>query len=102
MAWTYRITAAARPRLAMRIAQVFDQQMLEVDRFELVRQDAVAVIRICVSCDESLARRIHAKLYRLTDLVQVELSDGAVQGTGEGELRSPNSPPYLDPLGPQP
>lgn len=102
MAWTYRITAAARPRLAMRVAQIFDQQLLEMDRFDLAREDAVTTIRISVECDESLARRIHAKLYRLADIVHVELSSGMPQSTGEGELRNPSSPSYLDPLGPQP
>ena len=103
MAWTYRITAAARPRLAMRVAQVFDQQLLEVERFELIRKDAATTIRISVECDESVARRIHAKLYRLADLVQIDLLDGTLQKAGsEGELVSPAPPPYLDPFGPQP
>jgi hypothetical protein len=102
MAWTYRITAAARPRLTMRVAQIFDQQLLEVERFDLVREAAATTIRISVECDEPIARRIHAKLYRLTDLVHVELSNGRPQGAVEGELVSPSSPPYLDPLGPQP
>jgi hypothetical protein len=101
-AWTYRITAAARPRLAMRVVQIFDQQLLEVDSFNLAREDAVTTIRIAVRCEEPLARRIHAKLYRLTDLVHIELSDGKTHGADEGELRNPSSPPYLDPLGPQP
>jgi hypothetical protein len=102
MAWTYRITAAARPRLAMRVAQIFDQQLLEPERFELIRQEAVTTIRICVSCDEPVARRVHAKLYRLADLVRVELSDGSHPASDEGDLRAPDSPPYLDPIGPQP
>jgi len=102
MVWTYRITAVARPRLAMRVAQIFDQQLLEVERFDLVRQDTVTTIRVVVECDGPIAHRVHAKLYRLVDIVQVDLSDGISHGAAEGELRQPDSPPYLDPLGPQP
>lgn len=102
MAWTYRITAAARPRLAIRVAQIFDQQLLEVDQFHLVREDAVTTIRISVDCGEPIAHRIHAKLYRLADVVRVDLASETRQGAIEGELRNPSSPSYLDPLGPQP
>ncbi len=84
MAWTYRITAAARPRLAMRVAQIFDQQLLEVKHFHLVREDAVTTIRISVDCGEPIAHRIHAKLYRLTDVVRVDLASEDAAGRNRG------------------
>lgn len=102
MAWIYRITAAARPRLAMRVAQIFDQQLLEVEHFHLVREDAVTTIRISVDCGEPIAHRIHAKLYRLADVVRVDLTSEVPLGAIERELYKPSSPLYLDPLCPQP
>ena len=75
MKWTYRVTAAARPRLVMRIAQVFDQQMLEIDRLEAKRLQDATMMRIEVRCEEHVAHRIHAKLYRLADVAHVLLSN---------------------------
>ena len=75
MKWTYRVTAAARPRLVMRIAQVFDQQMLEIDRLEVMRLHDATMVRIEVCCEEHVAHRIHAKLYRLVDVAHVLLSN---------------------------
>lgn len=46
MVWTYRITAVARPRLIMRLAQIYDQQMLVIDRMNVVREHDAAAIRI--------------------------------------------------------
>lgn len=102
MVWTYRVTAAARPRLIMRLAQVFDQQLLEIDRMEVVRQRDVTVFRIEVHCDEYLAHRIHAKLYRMADVVHVVLSNAHDEVVSEGDLPNPNAPERFDPLTPQP
>lgn len=102
MVWTYRITAAARPRLIMRLAQIFDQQLLEIDRLEVIRERDVTVIRIEIHSDEYLARRIHAKLYRLSDVVHVVLSNAQDQVVGEGELPNPSAPESFDPMTPQP
>lgn len=102
MVWTYRIKAVARPRLIMRLAQIYDQQMLEIDRMNVVREHDAAAIRIEVQCDEYLARRIHAKLYRLSDIAHVELSNAQEGIVSEGEVPSPNAPSQFDPLAPQP
>ena len=76
MRWTYRITAAAaRPRLIMRLVQLFDQQLLEIDRLEVMRLHDATMVRIVVRCEEHVARRIHAKLYRLADVAHVLLSN---------------------------
>ncbi len=94
MKWTYRVTAAARPRLIMRLAQVFDQQMIEIDRLEVKRLQDATMMRIEVCCEEHLARRIHAKLYRLADVAHVLLSNeqrvvvgGAAPNPSAQELR---------------
>lgn len=102
MMWTYRITAAARPRLIMRIAQVFDQQLLEIDRLEVIRERDVTVLRAEVHCDEYLARRIHAKLYRMPDIMHVALSNEHDEIVGENEMPNPNPPETFDPMTPQP
>jgi len=102
MVFTYRITAVARPRLIMRLAQIYDQQLLEIDRLNVVRERDVTAIRIEVDCDEYLAHRIHAKLYRLADVVHVELSNAQDGIVGEGDIPNPNAPSQFDPMTPQP
>lgn len=102
MVFTYRITAVARPRLIMRVAQIYDQQLLEIDRLNVVRERDVTAIRIEVTCDEYLAHRIHAKLYRVADVVHVELSNAKDGIVGEGDIPNPNAPSQFDPLTPQP
>lgn len=102
MVWTYRITAVARPRLIMRLAQIYDQQMLEIDRMSIVRERDVTAVRIEVECDEYLAHRIHAKLYRLADIAHVELSNAHDGIVSEGDVPNPNAPSHFDPLTPQP
>jgi hypothetical protein len=102
MVWTYRITAAARPRLIMRLSQIYDQQLLEIDRMSVIRERDVTGVRIEVQCDEYLARRIHAKLYRLSDVAHVELSNAQEGIVSEGDVPSPNGPSQFDPLAPQP
>jgi len=102
MVFTYRITAVARPRLIMRLAQIYDQQLLEIDRLSVVREHDVTAIRIEVACDEYLAHRIHAKLYRLSDVVHVELLNAENGIVSEGDIPNPNAPSQFDPLTPQP
>lgn len=102
MAWSFQIKAVARPRLIMRVAQIFDQQMLEIERFDLTREGSIATIHISVECDEPVVRRVHAKLYRLADLAHVDLLDQARPAPVVGEPVALGSPLYLDPLGPQP
>jgi hypothetical protein len=55
-----------------------------------------------VVCDEYLAHRIHAKLYRLSDVVHVELSNAQDGIVGEGDIPNPNAPSQFDPMTPQP
>lgn len=73
MVWTYRICAAARPRVLMRVAQLFDQQSVPMSRCCLLRREGMLEIEIIVDVDTELAQRIHAKLYKLEDLTDVEL-----------------------------
>jgi len=86
----------------MRLAQIYDQQMLEIDRMSVVREHDATAVRIEVQCDECLAHRIHAKLYRLSDVAHVELSNAQDGVVSEGDVPSPNAPSQFDPLAPQP
>jgi hypothetical protein len=102
MVWTYRITAAARPRLIMRIAQIFDQQLLEIERLEVLRESNVTQMRVEVQCTEHLARRIHAKLYGTSDVIHAALANAEDDIVSEGELPQPSPPESFDPMTPQP
>ena len=75
MWWTYRITAASQARLLMRVAQVFDQQLLRMTKLVLMDGDEVVEISVKVEAEEGLALRLQAKLYRLQDVRTVELSE---------------------------
>jgi hypothetical protein len=86
----------------MRLAQIYDQQLLEIDCLHLVRESDATVLRVEVTCDEYLARRIHAKLYRLSDVLHVELSNAQDGIVGEGDIPNPNAPSRFDPMTPQP
>ncbi len=50
----------------------------------------------------TLPHRIHAKLYRLSDVAHVELSNAQDGVVSEGDVPSPNAPSQFDPLAPQP
>lgn len=73
MKWTYTITAESRPRLLMRVAQVFDQQSLLMRSLQLTQSSDHAVLHITIEAPELLARRIHAKLYHHTDIREIKL-----------------------------
>ena len=83
MLWTYRISAASQPRALMRIAQMFDQQLLSLQHCEM--RDAGGTLTVCITveADEPLARRLHAKLYRLHDLQTIDL-DATAELTAAG------------------
>lgn len=76
MEWTYQIRAAARPRVLMRLAQVFDQQMVSMRRCEMLEAVDGIEISITVDISSELAERIQAKLYKQQDLLQVTLLSG--------------------------
>jgi acetolactate synthase regulatory subunit len=76
MEWTYRIKAEVRPRVLMRVAHVFDQQMLSMRRCVMEERSDVADLEITVDAEEELVRRVHAKLYKLLDLLEIELHPG--------------------------
>lgn len=86
----------------MRLAQVYDQHLLEIDRMSVIRERDATAVRIEVQCDPYLAHRIHAKLYRLTDIAHVELSNAQEGVVSEGDIPSPNAPSQFDPMTPQP
>lgn len=73
MEWTYKIIAEPRPRLLVRVAQVFDQQLLVMSSLCLTQSTDQAILSVTVESPESLAHRIEAKLYHLVDVRIVEL-----------------------------
>jgi hypothetical protein len=76
MEWTYRISAAARPRVLMRIAQLFDQQLVPIRVCLLEERGGLLDIVITIDVEPELAQRIHAKLYHHVDLLSVDLIAG--------------------------
>jgi glycine cleavage system regulatory protein len=73
MEWTYQITAASRPRVLMRLVQLFDQQSLVIRSLELALLDNRVKINLTVDADAALAHRIQAKLYHQLDIQEVDL-----------------------------
>ena len=78
MEWTYKISASVRPKVLMRVVQVFDQQSVAMRRCLLEECGGLLQILIVAEVDEELAPRIQAKLYKLVDLGEVELIPGRV------------------------
>jgi hypothetical protein len=76
MRWTFQITAASRPRVLMRLVQVFDQQSLVIRSLELVLLDNRVKINLTTEVEPELARRLQAKLYHQVDIEDVELRAG--------------------------
>jgi acetolactate synthase small subunit len=73
MRWTYQITAASRPRVLMRLVQVFDQQALVISSLQLALLEDRVKIRLTVTAEPELAHRVRAKLCNLTDILDVDL-----------------------------
>jgi acetolactate synthase regulatory subunit len=76
MEWTYQITAASKPKVLMRLVQVFDQQSLVIRSLELALLDNSVKINLTVDADTALAHRIQAKLYHQLDIQNVDLLAG--------------------------
>jgi hypothetical protein len=76
MEWTFKIGAEARPRVLMRIAQLFEQQMVAMRTCHMVTIDGLLDIVITVDLEAELAHRIHAKLWKQFDLLRVDLFAG--------------------------
>ena len=73
MRWTYQISAAAKPRVLLRVAQVFEQQTIALQRLVLEEYGGALKIKVTVEAEEELARRVHAKLYKQLDMLHIEL-----------------------------
>jgi acetolactate synthase regulatory subunit len=76
MKWTYQITAASRPRVLMRLVQIFDQQSLVIRSLELALLDNRVRISLTVEVERELALRLQAKLYHQMDIENVDLLAG--------------------------
>lgn len=76
MEWKYAMTCMTGPRLLMRIALIFDQQLLTLEELTWSCVDDGAMVRVLVrvQCEEGLARRMHAKLLHLYDVLTAELT----------------------------
>ena len=92
MTWMYTILAEPAPRLLMRVALIFDQQLLTLSDLSWRSNDGEGnvAITLCVRCEESLARRMHAKLLHLQDILQAELVT-AEEGTSGPSLTATTS-----------
>jgi hypothetical protein len=73
MEWTYQITAASKPRVLMRLVQLFEQQSLVIRSLELALLDSLVKINLTVEVESALAHRIQAKLYHQLDIQEVDL-----------------------------
>lgn len=73
MRCTYQITADSRPRVLMRVVQVFDQQSITISSLELTLLEDRVRITLTVDVDRAHADRVRAKLYNQTDIVDVDL-----------------------------
>jgi hypothetical protein len=76
MRWTFQITAASRPRVLMRLVQIFEQQSLVIRSLELVLLDNRVKINLTTEVEPELALRLQAKLYHQIDIEDVELLAG--------------------------
>lgn len=73
MLCTYQITAASRPRVLMRLIQVFDQQSMIISSLELALLDDCVKITLTVDADRARAERVRAKLYNQNDILNVDM-----------------------------
>ena len=73
MQWTYTILAEAKPRVLMRIAQLFEQQMVSMQSCHLLTENDRLHISIVIYAEAEMAQRIHAKLWKQIDLLGVDL-----------------------------
>ncbi|MCU1320876.1 MAG: hypothetical protein JWM43_525 [Acidobacteriaceae bacterium] len=76
MEWTYTINALSRPRVLMRVVQVFDQQMVPMRECRLIESGNSLRITVIIDAGEDLARRMHAKLYKQLDMEHIDLVGG--------------------------
>ena len=97
MEWTFKIGAEARPRVLMRIAQLFEQQMVAMHTCHMVTVDGQFDILITVEVEAELAHRIHAKLWKQFDLLTVDLIAGAPPNAEDSDLAAsaPTDPQSL-------
>ena len=75
MTWTYNISAVPAARLLMRVALIFDQQLLTLSHVSWQLNEADGKVQICVraDCPPALAQRMHAKLLHLQDVCHATL-----------------------------
>ena len=73
MLWTYQITAASRPRVLMRLVQVFDQQCLVIRSLTLSLLDDHVSIAVTIEVEPGQAHRVRAKLCNQIDIQNVEM-----------------------------
>jgi hypothetical protein len=73
MQWTYQITAVSKPRVLMRLVQLFEQQSLVIHSLRLALLDDRVKISLTVEVEPELAHRLQAKLYHQIDIQEVDL-----------------------------
>jgi acetolactate synthase regulatory subunit len=74
MEWTYKITAAANPRVLLRVLQLFEQQRLSARSIVYTVAGGAVTILMHVHAEADHAGRIQAKLHNQHDIREVELT----------------------------
>lgn len=76
MHWTYRITAASKPRVLPRLVQLFAEQSLAIRALDVALLHQSAQIDIAVETGSEGAHRMKAALDHQADVRLVELTAG--------------------------
>jgi acetolactate synthase small subunit len=76
MHWTYRITAASKPRVLPQLVQLFAERSLAIRSLGVALLHQSAEIHITVQADADLAHRLKTELDHQADVREVELTLG--------------------------
>lgn len=98
MHWTYRITAASKPRVLPRLVQLFAERSLTIRSLGVALLHQSAEIHITVQTDSDIAHRLKAELDHEADVREVELTLGqqpAAAKTPHQRIRTPTTASIL-------
>jgi acetolactate synthase regulatory subunit len=92
MHWTYRITAASKPRVLPRLVQVFAEQSLAIRSLDVALLHQSAEINIAVEADSESAHRLKTTLDHQADVRQVELTLGQAPTAAKAQRQRTRTP----------
>ena len=98
MHWTYRITAASKPRVLPQLVQLFAERSLAIRSLGVALLHQSAEIHIAVEADSESAHHLKAKLDHQADVREVELTLGqqpAAAKTPHQRTRTPTTASIL-------